>query len=165
MNSDDKKPEMENSISPELEARIVAWVAGEASAFEAAELERLVKEQPELAVFKRRIAAVQGLVAEAVRPEKAPFRLALSAGQSCSKRSVWKETSARSRNRNASLFISCRRAPEETARVPMDDGRSGVPGVWVPSLAMSIPAFQKVRYESFAKQKQFAQKEADDGRG
>jgi secreted protein with Ig-like and vWFA domain len=31
--------------------------------------------------------------------------------------------------------------------------------------AMSIPAFQKVRYGSFAKQKQFAQKEADDGRG
>jgi secreted protein with Ig-like and vWFA domain/Na+-transporting methylmalonyl-CoA/oxaloacetate decarboxylase gamma subunit len=76
MNSDDKKPEMENSISPELEARIVAWVAGEASAFEAAELGRVAAEKPEIAAFKRRIEAAQGFVSEAVRPDKVPFRLA-----------------------------------------------------------------------------------------
>ena len=42
MNHDDKKPnsEMRAWIEPELEARVVAWVAGEASAFEVAELER-----------------------------------------------------------------------------------------------------------------------------
>jgi anti-sigma factor RsiW len=91
MNSDDKKPEMENSISPELETRIVAWVAGEASAFEAAELERLIQEKPELAVFKRRIAAVQGLVAEAVRPERRHSGSRPSAGRSCSKKSVPQE--------------------------------------------------------------------------
>ena len=48
-----------------LEARIVAWVLGEASAFEAEELQRLCDEQPELAVFKRRIEAVHGLSSEA----------------------------------------------------------------------------------------------------
>lgn len=48
-----------------IEARIVAWVLGEASAFEADELERLCEEQPELAVFKRRIEAVHGLVEQA----------------------------------------------------------------------------------------------------
>ena len=48
-----------------VEARIVAWVLGEASAFEAEELERLCEERPELAVFKRRIEAVHGLAKEA----------------------------------------------------------------------------------------------------
>ena len=48
-----------------LEARIVAWVRGEASAFEAAELERLCHERPELMVFKRRIATLHGMLAEA----------------------------------------------------------------------------------------------------
>ena len=48
-----------------IEARIVAWVLGEASAFEAEELERLCEERPELAVFKRRIEAVHGLTKEA----------------------------------------------------------------------------------------------------
>lgn len=59
----------------ELEARVVAWVLGEASPFEAAELERLCAEQPELAVFKRRIEAVQGLMGEAVKPLKPPLLL------------------------------------------------------------------------------------------
>jgi hypothetical protein len=59
----------------ELEARIVAWISGEASAFEIAELERLLKEKPELAVFKRRIEAVRDLVGEAVRQEKEPLKL------------------------------------------------------------------------------------------
>jgi len=50
-----------------LEARIVAWVLGEASPFEIEELERLCDEQPELAIFKRRIESVHGLAAEAGR--------------------------------------------------------------------------------------------------
>ena len=62
-------------LSPDLEARVVAWVLGEASAFEAAELERLCAEQPELAVFKRRMQAVHGLVGEATKPTKEPLRL------------------------------------------------------------------------------------------
>ncbi|HUR59405.1 MAG TPA: von Willebrand factor type A domain-containing protein, partial [Opitutaceae bacterium] len=67
---------MNTWIDPELEARVVAWVAGEASAFEIAELERLIAEKPELGIFKRRIEAVQGLVGEAVRPDAEPLRLA-----------------------------------------------------------------------------------------
>lgn len=45
-----------------LEARIVAWVAGEASAFEAAELERLCAERSELEVFRRRMLAMEMLL-------------------------------------------------------------------------------------------------------
>ena len=59
MNHDDHKPDLSTLIDPELEARIVAWVSGEASPFEAAELTRLTTEKPELAVFKRRIEAVR----------------------------------------------------------------------------------------------------------
>ena len=54
-----------------VEARIVAWVLGEASAFEAAELERLCEERPELLVFRRRMRALHGLLteAEAAQPD------------------------------------------------------------------------------------------------
>jgi Mg-chelatase subunit ChlD len=47
-----------------VEARIVAWVLGEASAFEIAELERLCSERPELLIFMRRMQAVHGLLGE-----------------------------------------------------------------------------------------------------
>ena len=76
MNRDDEKPDLQALIEPELEARLVAWVLGEASAFEAAEMERQIAEKPELAIFKRRIEAVHGLVGLAVRPEQEPLRLA-----------------------------------------------------------------------------------------
>ncbi len=52
-----------------VEARIVAWVLGEASAFEAAELERLCEERPELLVFRRRMRALHGLLTEAEASE------------------------------------------------------------------------------------------------
>ncbi len=52
-----------------VEARIVAWVLGEASAFETAELERLCEERPELLVFRRRMRALHGLLTEAEAAE------------------------------------------------------------------------------------------------
>ena len=56
-----------------VEARIVAWVLGEASGFEAAELERLCEERPELLVFRRRMLALHDLLteAEAAQPDDA----------------------------------------------------------------------------------------------
>lgn len=47
-----------------IEARIVAWVLGEASAFEAAELERLCDERPELLVFQRRMRSLHSILTE-----------------------------------------------------------------------------------------------------
>jgi secreted protein with Ig-like and vWFA domain/type II secretory pathway pseudopilin PulG len=75
MNNDDNFTRNSGDLSPELEARVVAWVLGEASAFEAAQLEVLCAEQPELAVFKRRLEAVHGLMGEAVNPLKTPMLL------------------------------------------------------------------------------------------
>lgn len=48
-----------------IEARIVAWVLGEASAFEVAELERLCEERPELLIFRRRMMALHQLLKDA----------------------------------------------------------------------------------------------------
>lgn len=75
MDENENKAGRQEGNDFEIEARIVAWISGEASAFEAAELERLVREKPELAIFKRRIEAVRDLVADAVRPEKKPLKL------------------------------------------------------------------------------------------
>ncbi|MGH8046486.1 MAG: hypothetical protein ACREKL_04510, partial [Chthoniobacterales bacterium] len=74
MNEDDKN--LHPWIEPELEARVTAWVLGEASAFEIAELERLVVEKPELAILKRRIEAAHELAGAAFRPDKPALRLA-----------------------------------------------------------------------------------------
>lgn len=69
-----KDPTTFDTVGDEpIEARIVAWVLGEASAFEAAELERLCEERPELLVFRRRMTALHGLLteAESAQPDKA----------------------------------------------------------------------------------------------
>ncbi len=62
----DETPETFDTVGDAaVEARIVAWVLGEASAFEIAELERLCAERPELEVFRRRMLSLDGLLMEA----------------------------------------------------------------------------------------------------
>jgi len=51
-----------------LEARIIAWVLGEASAFEAAELESLCEQYPEWRVFQRRMLALHDCLQEVHAP-------------------------------------------------------------------------------------------------
>lgn len=51
-----------------MEARIVAWVLGQASAFEAAELESWCETHPEWRVYQRRMLALHGLLGQAVQP-------------------------------------------------------------------------------------------------
>jgi secreted protein with Ig-like and vWFA domain len=51
-----------------LEARIIAWVLGEASAFEAAELEALCEQYPEWRVFERRMLALHECLQEVHAP-------------------------------------------------------------------------------------------------
>jgi len=63
-------------LDAEVEARVVAWVAGEMSADEAAALERLAATNPAVREFQREMAAVQGLVVEGMRAETEPLRLA-----------------------------------------------------------------------------------------
>ena len=51
-----------STIEPELEARIVALVLGEASDFETEELKRLIALRPELAAFHQEMLQVHGLM-------------------------------------------------------------------------------------------------------
>jgi Mg-chelatase subunit ChlD len=75
MNNDDDRISPRPSGDHALEARIVAWVMGEASEFEIAELTRLIAEKPALAEFKARIENTHGLLREAAGPDKNPLRL------------------------------------------------------------------------------------------
>lgn len=50
------------------EARIIAWILGEASAFEAAELDALCDQMPEWRVFQRRMLALHDCLKEAHAP-------------------------------------------------------------------------------------------------
>ena len=72
MNEDSFGGELHAWIEPELEARMVAMILGEASDFEIDELERLLAERPELRIFKRRLEVVHGLLGEAVKPDDLP---------------------------------------------------------------------------------------------
>ena len=65
MNEESHNPNLEDNIEPELEARIIALVLGEASDFETEELHRLIAQRPELAAFKRRMESMHGLLLQA----------------------------------------------------------------------------------------------------
>ena len=75
MNYDEKNRETKGPISAELEARIVAWISGEAPAGEAAELEQLAAENPDVAAFRKQVEATRKLAEEALSPDAAPLRL------------------------------------------------------------------------------------------
>lgn len=68
--NEEPPPPLETVGDESVEARIVAWVLGETSAFEAAELQRLCEERPELLVFRRRMRALHGLLTEVEAAEK-----------------------------------------------------------------------------------------------
>jgi periplasmic protein TonB len=75
MNNGDMNGGLHSQASAELEARVVAWVSGEASASESAELERIVGAAPGVAAFRSQIEAMRRLAAEAVSPDREPLRL------------------------------------------------------------------------------------------
>jgi protein TonB len=85
----------------EVETRIVAWIAGEASASERAELEGLAAAKPELAAFRRRVEAMQRLAAEAVAPDMETLRL------SEERRAELMETFGAMRRRNLIFAAIC----------------------------------------------------------
>ena len=58
--------DLQSFIEPELEARLVALILEEASAFEVEELERILKERPEVALAKQRLEEAHGLLGQAM---------------------------------------------------------------------------------------------------
>lgn len=69
MSDDNYNGDLHAWIEPEIEARVVALILGEASDFEAEELERMMEERPEIRVFKRRLESVHGLLGTALVPQ------------------------------------------------------------------------------------------------
>lgn len=60
-----------NPVGDEImEARIIAWVLGQASAFEAGELEKICAQQPEWHIFRRRMVALHGLFEQTAKPSE-----------------------------------------------------------------------------------------------
>jgi Mg-chelatase subunit ChlD len=75
MNNDENNLGSQDPAAADREARIVAWVLGEASPAEAAELAALVAATPELAAFKAQLEEGRKLVAEAAAADPTPLRL------------------------------------------------------------------------------------------
>jgi Ca-activated chloride channel family protein len=75
MNNDEHDKDMRDQVSGDMEARIVAWVSGEASAEESAELGRLVAGNAALAALKARIEVAAKLAAEATAADPKPLRM------------------------------------------------------------------------------------------
>lgn len=111
--------ELQTYIEPELEARIVALVLGEASAFEAEELARLISERPELKACKERLEKIHGVLVAAHREEKEKeWKLSeerrkkiLAKGEMARQERVWrnelKKARQRRRNRRQKLVVLC----------------------------------------------------------
>ncbi|MFP6880958.1 MAG: hypothetical protein VCA34_08410, partial [Roseibacillus sp.] len=77
MSDDNYSGDLHAWIEPEIEARVVALILGEASDFEVEELERMMEERPEIRVFKRRVESVHGLLGNTLAPgDDAEWRLA-----------------------------------------------------------------------------------------
>ncbi len=107
-------------IDPQLEARIVALVLGEASDFESDELQRLVEEQPELAALKEQIESVHGMLRD------------LGTGETAAVDEAWQMSAEK---RSAVLAVIEGEADEPSAQAMVNAGstrsRSGMShGYW-----------------------------------
>ncbi|MGE9267924.1 MAG: tetratricopeptide repeat protein, partial [Verrucomicrobiales bacterium] len=71
----DERDELCGAIEPDLAARVLSLIHGEASDFEREELERLLAERPELAAWKARLEGVDGLLREEAAGEGEEWRL------------------------------------------------------------------------------------------
>ena len=75
MTHDEHDPSSPVPLDPELETRLAAWIDGEASEAEQANLAVLVAKRPEVARLKKELEEMRALVTHAVRAESAPLRL------------------------------------------------------------------------------------------
>ena len=110
--------ELQTWIEPELEARMVAMLLGEASDFEVEELERLMEERPELVVFRRRLEAVQGLLSE-----PGVVKALVEGNEENENETEWQLSSER---RAAILKLTEEAEPADGERVPGGEKAGGV---------------------------------------
>jgi protein TonB len=75
MNTMKNEKHEKDGITSDIEARVLAWVTGEACAAESAELEGIAAARPEIAALRSRIGALLRLASEATGPDPQPLRL------------------------------------------------------------------------------------------
>jgi len=161
MNNDDRISPQPSSDQA-LEARIVAWIMGEASDFEVAELTRLIAERPSLAEFKARTEATHNLIRQAAAPEAKPLRLSaprrasllaalgvdaeLTAADEPSGEAVFEKTIPTDQNHLAAASAAAPApASGETAKAPAKSSvltypiarRRMTSGVWIRTLSIA----------------------------
>lgn len=142
---DETRPNEDRGWSEaELEACIVAWVAGEATDLSPAELERIIAARPELANFKRRIELVRDLLVDSAKPESEPLRLAADRREKLLK-TLGADAAVPSRER---MVVAPGKTPwwrkGDVRRYLVSGGvAAGILGLLG---MMTIPGFQKARY-------------------
>jgi hypothetical protein len=144
MKNDEENKGMQNPVSAEMQERIIAWVSGEASPPEAAELERLAGENPALAAFKARIEAVRRLAADAVSADKTPLRMS-EARRAALLRELGAatkgETKTATGRAEASSLVVLQRRQQRERRWMLAVAACVTVGLF---LSMMVPSFQRV---------------------
>lgn len=130
-----------------LEARIVAWILGEASAFEIAELERLLAQNPELVAFKQRLQTTHDLLEKTSRPVTVPLQLPPEKRQALLKALPLSSTSALpGAAPEVTVLESTPRKPQKSRRWGPEILTYGSVAALIILLgAMTRSAFQRVR--------------------
>ncbi len=144
MNNDEHDKEMRDPVTADMEARIVAWVSGEASAEESADLARLVAGNPGLAAFKGRIEAAVKLAAEATAADPKPLRMS-EARRAALLREISPAVKAVSTQAEAAevpVLVALQRRQHRERRWMLAVAACLTTGLF---LSLMIPSYQKVR--------------------
>jgi Ca-activated chloride channel family protein len=144
MKNDEENQERNNWISAEMEARIVAWVSGDASPAESAELERLAAANPDVAAFKARIEVVRALAAEGISADKAPLRMSESRRAALLRElgSAGNDAVGAASSEAAPSLVTIQRRQQKERRWVLAAAACVTVGLF---LSMMVPSFQKVR--------------------
>ncbi len=144
MKNDENNQGMKNQISAEMEARIVAWVSGDASPAEAAELELLAGANPAVAAFKASMEVARSLASEGISADKAPLRMSESRRAALLRElgAASKEAVRAVSSDAAPNLVTIQRRQQRERRWMLAVAACVTVGLF---LSMMVPSYQKVR--------------------
>jgi Mg-chelatase subunit ChlD len=143
MNNDENNLGSQDPAAAEGEARIVAWVLGEASPAEAAALAALVAATPELAAFKAQLEAGRKLVAEAAAADPTPLRLPEARRAALLRRlAVTARRAPAAQATDSDALVVLRRRHQRARRWMLGVAACLAAGLFLTAI---VPSYQKVR--------------------
>jgi hypothetical protein len=144
MKNDENNQGTPERISAEMEARIVAWVSGDASPAEAAELALLASANPAVAAFKARMDAVRSLASEGISADKTPLRMSESRRAALLRElgSAAKEAATATSTVTGPSLVTIQRRQQRERRWMLAVAACVTVGLF---LSMMVPSYQKVR--------------------